>query len=221
MEKMLAKLLTPISISPVLVYPTGPNRLKPQDIPGYSPPENGQEDDYEPDTWAWFRRDDASGTYRFVSEGMNTVADAIREAGGIDGVIGFSQGGCMAGMVTAALETDRALPDGEHGEWVRKLGEANAGQPVKFGVSYSGFKAVDVQLQFLYEPKISTPTLHMLGSLDTVVDESRSQALVEKSHDPQVIVHPGGHHVPVSKEWVMPIAGFVKKHCYDEPRPGL
>lgn len=221
MEKMLAKLLAPISINPVLIYPTGPNRLKPQDIPGYSPPADGQDDDWEPDTWAWFRRDDATGTYRFVARGMDTVAEAIREAGGIDGVVGFSQGGCMSGMVTAALETDRPLPAGEHGEWASKLREANGGQPVKFGISYSGFKAVDEQLQFLYEPKISTPTLHVLGSLDTVVEESRSQSLVEKCQDPQVIVHPGGHHVPVSKEWVMPIAGFVKKYAYDELKPGL
>jgi hypothetical protein len=63
----------------------------------------------------------------------------------------------------------------------------------------------------VYEPKVRTPTLHYLGSLDTVVEEGRSKGLVERCEEPVVVVHPGGHYVPVSKEWVMPLVGFVRK----------
>ncbi|KAI5467833.1 serine hydrolase FSH [Mariannaea sp. PMI_226] len=216
LEKLLAKLLAPISLLPVCIYPTAPNRLKAEDIPGYVPPSEPQAEEHQPDTWAWWRKDEASGAYRYLDEGMATVADTIREAGGVDAVVGFSQGGAMAGLVAAALE-DRVLPEGKDGSWARGLREANNGKPAKFAVSYSGFFAPIDSLGFCYEPKIKTPTLHYLGSLDTVVDESRSQGLIDRCEDPAVVTHPGGHYVPVSKEWAMPLAGFIKQYSPEEP----
>ncbi|PNP58844.1 hypothetical protein THARTR1_01092 [Trichoderma harzianum] len=218
MEKLLVKTLAPISLLPVLFYPTGPNRLLPSDIPGFKSSAESQGGDAPssddlPDTWGWFRKDDATNSYRLFDEGMAVIADSIRDAGGIDGVCGFSQGGAMAAFVAAALEPSRTVLDGPKGDWARKLREANGGQPVKFAVSYSGFYAGVPALEWLYEPKIKTPTLHYIGSLDTVVDESRSQGLIDRCEEPLVVVHPGGHHVPVSKEWVMPLAGFIKNHA--------
>lgn len=151
---------------------------------------------------------------------MATAADAIREAGGIDAVCGFSQGGAMSLLVASAMETDRVLPEGKEGDWARGLREANGGKGLKFAVSYSGFFAPVDSLKWCYEPKLSTPTLHYLGSLDTVVEESRSQGLIDRCQDPMVAIHPGGHHVPVSKEWAMPLAGFIKQHS-EEPKAEL
>lgn len=146
------------------------------------------------------------------------MAASIAEAGGIDAVVGFSQGGALAALVASALE-ERTLPEGAEGDWARGLREANGGRPVKFAVSYSGFYAPVDQLRFCYEPKIKTPTLHYLGSLDTVVEESRSQGLVDRCEEPLVLTHPGGHHVPVSKEWAMPLAGFIKQHAEEPKEP--
>ncbi|UNI13727.1 Dihydrofolate reductase [Purpureocillium takamizusanense] len=231
LEKLLVKLLAPSALLPTLIYATGPNRLLPSDIPGYQqPPSAGSEGGTlsdeapppPPDAWAWWRKDDATGTYRFFDEGMAAVAAAIRDAGGVDAVCGFSQGGAVTGVVAAALETGREAPDGPQGDWVHALREANGERALRFAVSYSGFYAPVERLAFCYEPKIETPTLHYIGSLDTVVDESRSQALVDRCVDPVVIVHPGGHHVPVSKEWAMPFAGFIKQHAtLPQPKPGL
>ncbi|TWU71497.1 hypothetical protein ED733_001724 [Metarhizium rileyi] len=221
LEKLLVKTLSPLSLSPVLIYPTGPNRLLPQDMPFYAPPLNPDDDDYQPDTWAWWRKDEASGEYLHLDKGMETVAQAIREAGGIDGVCGFSQGGAATGIIAAALESERPVPEGAAGEWVRKLREANGGRAAKFAVSYSGFWATPASLQFLYEPKISTPSLHYIGSLDTVVEESRSQALIDRCESATRVVHPGGHHVPVSREWVLPLAGFIKQHVSHPVKAGL
>ncbi|KAG9259019.1 dihydrofolate reductase [Emericellopsis atlantica] len=220
LEKLLAKVLSPVSLHPTLIYPTGPNRLLPRDIPGFVPKEDG-DDDEQGDSWAWFRKDEASGQYRLFDKGMDTIATAIRESGGVDGVVGFSQGGFMAGAVASALEETRAPPEGPDGDWARKLREANGGKGLKFAVPYSGFFAPVESLQWLYEPKIKTPTLHYLGSLDTVVEESRSMGLVDRCEQPVVITHPGGHHVPVSKEWVMPLAGFIKQHAEVKPQAGL
>ncbi|KAK1758039.1 serine hydrolase-domain-containing protein [Echria macrotheca] len=227
LEKLLAKVLAPLNLVPVLLYPTAPNRLSPRDIPGFevrSPQseEGDEEEDGEIDSWAWFRKDEATGSYRLLEEGMSTLAEAMREGGlarleegesggnGVDGVVGFSQGGTMAAMLASAMEEGRGDGKEEEG-WVRTVREANGGRPLRFAVVYSGFWAVPAELGWLYEPKIRTPTLHFLGSLDTVVEEGRSRALVERCEDPVVVVHPGGHYVPVSKEWVMPLAGFIRK----------
>ncbi|PNY23073.1 Dihydrofolate reductase [Tolypocladium capitatum] len=213
-EKLLIKTLAPSSLLPILIYPTGPNRLLPKDIPGYQAPADGQDDDgWQPDSWAWFRRDDATGTYRCFDEGMATIAGAIRDAGGVDGVCGFSQGAAVTGAVVAAMESDRPLPDGAAGDWARGLREANGRRPLRFAVSYSGFFGSVDMLKWCYDPKIKTPTLHYIGSLDTIVDESRSRGLIDRCEDPMVVVHPGGHHVPISKEWVMPLAGFIRQHA--------
>ena len=195
-----------------MIYPTGPNRLSPRDIPGYEARGGSQEggEENELDAWAWYRRDEAGQEYRFLEQGMERVAEAMKRgdgegegeaaAGGlIDGVVGFSQGGCMAGMLAAALETGREPAHGHEG-WLRAVREANGGRPFKFAVIYSGFWAPPTDLGWLYEPKIRTPTLHYLGSLDTVVDETRSQGLVERCEGPLVLTHPGGHYVPVTKE---------------------
>jgi len=123
----------------------------------------------------------------------------------------------MAAMLAAAMEERRPAPPGPEWDWVRAVREANGGRPLRFAVIYSGFYAPPRELAWLYEPsRIGTPTLHFIGSLDTVVDESRSQGLVARCEDPVVVVHPGGHHVPVSKEWVMPLVGFIKKVLVDD-----
>lgn len=216
-----------------MVYPTAPNRLSAGDIPGYEPrggvvsSEEGGEGQVqqELDSWAWYRKDEAGGAYRFVQEGMERLAGCIgevvngegegMEGGVVDGVVGFSQGGCMAGMLAAAMEDNGRKPAAGQEGWVRAVREANKGVPLKFAVIYSGFYAPPGDLAWMYEPKIRTPTLHFLGGLDTVVEEKRSLGLVERCEEPIVLTHPGGHYVPVSKEWAMPLAGFIKK-CVEE-----
>lgn len=233
LEKMLAKTLAPASISPVMIYPSGPNRLQPSDVPGFDK-DLASESGEEIEMWCWFRKVDypaptpkdgaakPKDKYRLFDEGMATVTEAIREAGGIDAVCGFSQGGAMTGFVASALEPGRVIPDGPEHDWARNLREANGGKGVKFAIAWCGFAGTPPELQWLYEPKIKTPTLHMIGSLDEVVDESRSQALVDRCENPQVVTHPGGHHVPVAKQWTMPVAGFMNQHFQDNtPRAGL
>lgn len=179
------------------------------------------------DAWAWFRKDERSGAYRLLPEGMEAIAKCIRDetGGSVDGVVGFSQGGAMAALLAAALEylgeggKRREAPPAEGGytwDWVSSLREANGDKPLKFSVIYSGFFAPPPELGWLYEPKIRTPTLQFIGSLDTVVEEGRSRGLVARCEDPVVVVHPGGHYVPVNREWAMPLVGFVRKCCEDD-----
>jgi hypothetical protein len=112
----------------------------------------------------WWRKDEATGKYRGLEAGMSRIAFTIREAGGVDGVMGFSQGGCMAALVASALEQphhnppDSDGPDSNSGTdyaWLRDLREANNNRPLSFCVVYSGFYAPPTAgLEWLYEPVV-------------------------------------------------------------------
>ena len=55
---------------------------------------------------------------------------------------------------------------------------------------------------------------HFIGSLDSVVEEKRTQALVDAaggSDKTQVVVHPGGHFVPTSKQYLDIAAAFIQQ----------
>ncbi|KAI2604842.1 serine hydrolase FSH [Hypoxylon fragiforme] len=226
LSKLLLKGLSPPPYNrhPVLIYPTAPLRLRASDIPGYDvTTAAADEEEAESDSWAWFRKDEATGTYSGFEAGMSAIAAAVADAGGVDGVCGFSQGGASAALVAAALEHPyrSPSPSSEDPAWLTALRAANHHRPLSFCVVYSGFFAPPAtNLSWLYTPPISTPTLHFLGSLDTVVEESRSTGLVERCVEPRVVVHPGGHYVPVAKEWAMALVGWLRERCQKEKEEG-
>ncbi|TVY39418.1 Dihydrofolate reductase, partial [Lachnellula occidentalis] len=168
-----------------LIYPTAPILLHPADIPGFDPSTQESRDAY-----GWWKKSDTSDEYTGLEDGLATIRDAIKDAGGIDGVMGFSQGGCAAALVASLLEPDRpaafaahqaAHPDAHAlaypagwAELQREFGQ------LKFAVSYSGFYAPGDRYKAFYEPKIRTKVLSVIGSLDSVVGEDRSRGLVER-----------------------------------------
>lgn len=140
--------------------------------------------------------------------------------GGIDGVIGFSQGGCAAGFVASLLEEGRedAFPEHSYPSSFRSLKSDVQQPPLKFAVSYSGFAAPNSLYKHYYTPKLTTPFLHVIGSLDSVVEESRSLALVEACEEgsKRVLYHPGGHFVPIGKEMSGALVGFIRECCEEK-----
>ena len=219
--------------------PRGPHRLLPADIPGWEKKgadgdldgaKDGDVDDYEVDAWGWWRRKDRmidgreEIVYEGMEEGLRVIGRCMRDEGPFDGVIGFSQGGCAAGMVTSLLEKMRKGEAGIEnfvGFLKEGLGAQNANfdaemdgkspLPLQFTIVYSGFKAPGPSYVPLYSPNISTPTLHFLGALDSVVKESRSRALIDVCEDAEVVIHPGGHFLPSQRVWMDAALKFVKK----------
>jgi predicted esterase len=235
LEKNLQKAFPHRSIQ--LSYPTAPIQLYKSDIPNWDDPNGtaGFENtdaggEAAPDAWGWWRRkgEKEPYTYEGMELGFARCADVLKAEGPFDGVIGFSQGGALAGMLASTLETGRR----EAFEKVLSKGgmrfpealEEDTGfvtdvvhPPFKFAVSYSGFGASNNALyQAFYEPKIKTPMLHYLGTMDTVVEEKRSLRLVEAcedgSKDGRVVYHPGGHFLPSSQRQVVaPLLAFIKE----------
>lgn len=201
-----------------MIYPTAPHRLRPSQIPGYIPKEGAVGTDDEIESFAWWRREESTGQYVGMEEGLETTAQAIREVGGIDGVIGFSQGGCGAAFVASLLEEGRPAAFKKYEAKggtpfptsFAKLREEDGQGPLKFAVSYAGFWAPRSDYDAYYDPKIATPLLHVIGSLDTVVEDDRTQGLIERCVSKEKVVHPGGHFVPVGKEWVAALVGFIR-----------
>ncbi|KAJ4362233.1 hypothetical protein N0V95_001477 [Ascochyta clinopodiicola] len=220
-----------------LSFPTAPLRLSPTDVSflhGEEKKDDGEEE--EVDAWAWWRRkgDSEPYTYAGLEEGLGRIAEVLKTEGPFDGVIGFSQGGAAAAMVASLLEPGRR----EAFEKLQKDGgmrypesfqedtgymEGCIHPPLKFAVSYSGFAARGQNpYHAFYEPKIKTPLLHFLGSLDTVVEESRSLALVEACEDSEgkVVYHPGGHFLPsTQKASVNALIGFIKEVLHKAEGP--
>ncbi|KAG9237975.1 serine hydrolase FSH [Amylocarpus encephaloides] len=238
LEKLLIKAFpaTPKSLFPggvSLVYPTGPIRLQPADIPGFSV---SDADGEERDAWGWWVKSSYSAAshpsgeekdveYSGLKEGMGVIRDTIRENGGVDGIIGFSQGGCASLFVASLLNKGRAdsfRAKNKHGEkepgfldgWeeLQSFQEEKVGG-LKFAVSYSGFYAPSERYEGFYDPKITTPSLHFIGSLDSVVEESRPLGLIERCDEKtrKVVYHPGGHFVPIGKEMAGVLVGFVRE----------
>ncbi|KXG46079.1 Serine hydrolase FSH [Penicillium griseofulvum] len=211
------------------IYPTAPIRLLPADIPGYEPSSEGGADN-EIESYGWWRRSNTANPplYTGIEEGFAAVARTLKEEGPFDGVIGFSQGAALAAMVAALLEPGRKesfehfakiSADGAAGMVIpAPFGEDTFQHPqLKFAVCYSGFRAPGPRYRAFYEePAIQTPVLHVLGSLDAVVEESRSRALVEAcagepEKDGLVVWHPGGHFLPSQRPYLDAAVRFIRE----------
>ncbi|KAJ5692376.1 hypothetical protein N7462_001799 [Penicillium macrosclerotiorum] len=209
-------------------YPTGPLRLKPSDIPGYVPSETTEPEEIE--AYGWFRRSNTANPpmYQGLEDGFAAVAKVLSEEGPFDGVIGFSQGAAMAGMVAALLEPARkeAFAKFEKMEAEGAAGIPFPGAfaapgfqhpPLKFALAYSGFRSPGPRYRGFYEsPAVQTPVLHVLGSLDAVVEESRSRALIEAcvgepEKDGFVVWHPGGHFLPSQRPYLDAAVRFIRE----------
>lgn len=217
LEKVLRKAFPGILLS----YPTGPMKLKASDVPGFDASKS-EEDGDEVVAYGWWRRSNTSDPPEYVGieEGLAVVAETMRAEGPFDGVMGFSQGGALAAMISALLE-------GESRKEVFKAAQKNSKlampyptsfanldhPPLKFCISYSGFCAPGERYMAFYKPSIQTPMCHFVGSLDTVVEEARTSLLVDAAGGPEkttVVVHPGGHFVPNNRQYLDSVVAFIK-----------
>ncbi|KAA6408149.1 MAG: hypothetical protein FRX48_07891 [Lasallia pustulata] len=216
LEKALCRSLPNTSFS----YPTGPMPLRPTDIPGFELVTKNAKGD-ETEAYAWWRRSNTGPEYVGIQEGLAKIAATIIEEGPFDGVVGFSQGGCAAGMVAALLEGKERVQGFERREkegglpypssFLKSTDSVELIQPpLKFAIIYSGFAAPSELYSGFYEPPITTSMLHFIGSLDSVVDEARSRKLIAAcAGEEKVVVHPGGHFVPSQKAFLEAAVGFV------------
>lgn len=217
LEKVLRKAFPGIALS----YPTGPLKLKANDVPGFDMAQV-EDESSEIEAYGWWRKSNVSDPPEYVGieEGFTVVADTLKSEGPFDGVVGFSQGAAMAAMVASLLEGETRKGAFRAAQARLKLAVSYPASfanldhpPLKFCVSYAGFRAPGDRYTALYEPSIRTPMCHFIGSLDTVVEEARTDSLIDAAGGPQkttVVVHPGGHFVPNNRQYLDTVVGFIK-----------
>lgn len=114
---------------------------------------------------------------------MSMLKSLLEREGPFDGVMGFSQGGCLAAILASCLERHNPLLSTTH-------------PPLKFAIVFSGFKSRFKVHDYIYHPEIKTPILHVIGQNDTIVSPERSQDLVTVCANATTLYHPGSHFVP-------------------------
>ena len=142
------------------------------------------------------------------------VADLVARRP-FDGVIGFSQGAALAGLL---LATQEAAGDGA----------AHPGPPAfgfGFGVMIGGFTSDEPQHAALFRRKLATPSLHVTGSADGIVPMRDSLRLAERFADPVIVKHDGGHVIPSTPRALARIVEFVERRgrpaSGDQPAAGV
>lgn len=187
------------------VFPNAPFPLERDALPSFDLDGSKQQDE-EIDAYTWWHlnRNGPPFYYNGLDVALARIADTIRREGPFDGVVGFSQGAAAAMMVASLLEAgrkdvfDRAGTAGGMFYPAAFVSEGAIIQPpLKFVVAISGFGGTRVsKYQAFYHPKITTPTLHILGRADGFIKPAMSQEVIDACADSQVLYHSGGHSVP-------------------------
>eukprot|EP00802_Teleaulax_amphioxeia_P022877 Tamp_23376.p1 GENE.Tamp_23376~~Tamp_23376.p1 ORF type:complete len:154 (+),score=29.74 Tamp_23376:467-928(+) len=118
--------------------------------------------------------------------------------GPFDGILGFSQGACVAGVLCALLDKD----------------ELPANIKFDFAVLISGFQPLDSVYSSLYPlgKKIEgVRTMHVIGNADQIIPPLRSEQLAEKFEWSTVVRHEKGHMVPSDKAVREAVKAFIFK----------
>jgi predicted esterase len=143
----------------------------------------------------WFASDDGL-TYRHSDTSLAYLASVLTTQGPFDGVFGFSQGGCCAAVLAAALEQ----PDVAK----RAFGLAEFDHPpLRFCVSLSGFppRATAFQ-QVLGTYKATTKALFVAGRSDQLLPVELTEKLAALFNNASMHYHVDGHVIPQDAEFI-------------------
>ena len=165
-------------------------------------------DDDTSELYGWWVRkgtgEKAILEYDIPQTTFDYLHDYVIENGPFDGIIGFSQGAGLGGYI--ATDLNRIL-------------NLNLEQqpPLKFFISFSGFRLEPPQYQAAYEKMKDKDTrapasLHVQGELDVVVSEARVMRLYNSwPEDKRTLLrHPGSHFVPNSKPFVTQVCSWIR-----------
>lgn len=157
----------------------------PADVTAFFGAEGGR---YE---W-WNARDDGAGgtSYDGVEASLRAVelacADADAKGESFDGIMGFSQGATLVGIV---------------------LGTPALAARFSFAILVSGMASRATETRNMVLSDVRVPTLHVIGKNDRVMPVTMSEQLFRKFEPSAatMVTHAGGHSVPRLDETGAPI----------------
>lgn len=184
------------------IFIDAPIKLTPADLPfaASSLGADDKADDVDFRGWVYTQAEKFD-----IQPSLDVVKKAYQEHGPFIGIMGFSQG---SGIVGAILSSFNEV-----------VGDEKANDSLKFAILYSGFKFDNKSVQHYYEKRITLPTLHVMGELDTLVSNERSQALADLCDGSVVLKHPGGHYCPSTKDLLKTEVAWVNSVVETAEKP--
>ncbi|XP_061460785.1 esterase OVCA2 [Rhineura floridana] len=167
-----------------LLYVDAPHAVVARPQPG-----EAASDPLEADSKGWWFSNPQEGTFhaleeasscKGLEESLEAIAKAFVEQGPIHGLLGFSQGAALVGIVCA----------------LKQCGDPRF--PFDFAIVVAGFKSRAASHRSYYREPISMPSLHVLGETDRVIPAEMSRELASHFTEPLTLTHPGGHFIPAS-----------------------
>lgn len=178
-----------------LIYGDAPDLYYPSGEAAVAAADSGLHSESVPNvgaTKSWWNATDNPETmiYRGVERSLEYIEQLFTE-NEIDGILGFSQGGTLTGIVASIIQRMR---DNKN----VPLCMTNTERQLKFVVIISGFYCRDTRDGYkqLIDTTINVPSFHIWGETDSLVDPFRSEKLASQFTDKITIRHPGGHFVP-------------------------
>ncbi|XP_076060903.1 esterase CG5412 [Oratosquilla oratoria] len=142
---------------------------------------------------SYYRAQDETKCAKGFEESLAVLDKIFKEEGPFDGIVGFSQGGAMLGLLCGLLEQ-------------KQLSFA-----FKFAIFVSSYRSRSAPHQDLYKQNITLPTLHVFGDTDQVIEKPMSEEFLKYFKDPEVLNHPGGHFIPTSGAQKKTYIAFLEK----------
>lgn len=188
------------------VFLDAPHIIVPADLPGHAQEwlqaAESNASPSEPDDAltprGWWKADADRTKMTGLHESLTLLRDTLQSTQ-FHGVLGFSQGAALAGILAAILERPESYS-----------GFIENGHPIHpkldFFIPVSGFVPVDPILKSIISqttPKLTTPSLHVVGNNDVIVIPERSQTLIDACDENYARIerHEGGHFVPSKNNW--------------------
>ncbi|KAK4688398.1 hypothetical protein P7C73_g1711, partial [Tremellales sp. Uapishka_1] len=142
----------------------------------------------------WWTSNDAKTVYNKFDDTVKYLHDYLSTQPPFDGIMGFSQGACMAAILGALLVKPNLHPC---------FPTIPSYPSPKFLIIVGGFFPGSTTPDFTpYFPlPASLVTLHIMGRNDTLITEERGETLVVKCENARKEMHDGGHFTPSKASW--------------------
>ncbi|KAJ5761301.1 hypothetical protein N7520_008457 [Penicillium odoratum] len=151
--------------------------------------------------WTWGQGDHKTDLVTGLENSIEHIMDILNNHGPFIGVMGFSAGASLAAIIASLLERPKRQSCFKF--------ETNH-PPLLFSVCFSGFELSHPYYKAIYRPKIRTPVLHFIGTLDPIIPPSDTLRLVKRCQCTEVFYFPGTHHVPRTMDVAYTVAMFIK-----------
>ncbi|KAH2988337.1 hypothetical protein KXW58_006114 [Aspergillus fumigatus] len=156
----------------------------------------------ELDVRAWGFGDFEHGLIKGLDTSILKILDILDLYGPFDGIMGFSTGAAIAAIIASLLERP---------ERIRMfIGETPIAHPqFQFVVCFSGFKLGNLQYGSLYSPKLESPSLHLIGVLDTMIAGHLTEDLSAQFMNSLIQRFFGAHYVPKTDRTNKAVGRFI------------